>query len=112
MIEWEITKIELENGRIPFNDWFETLHDKKVRVAIDARLARVRAGNFGDHEPVGSGVFELKLDIGPGLRVYYGQQDRRMVVLLGGGDKSRQSRDIKRAIQLWLQWKEMNKNAP
>jgi len=111
VIEREIRKIEVENGRIPFDEWFETLRDKKMRAAVDSRLARVRAGNFGVHGPVGCGVFELKIDLGPGLRVYYGEEGKRIVILLGGGDKSSQLRDIKRAVQLWQQWKEFGKNA-
>jgi putative addiction module killer protein len=111
VIEREIKKVEVENGRIPFDEWFETLRDRRMRAAVDSRLARVRAGNFGVHEPAGCGVFELKIDIGPGLRVYYGEQGKKTVILLGGGDKSSQSRDIKRAIQLWQQWKEFAKNA-
>ncbi len=111
MTEREIKKIEVENGRIPFDEWFESLRDLKLRTAVDSRLARVRAGHFGVHEPVGWGVFELKIDVGPGLRVYYGEHGKKVVILLGGGDKSSQSRDIKRATQLWQQWKEFNKNA-
>ena len=111
VIEREIRKLEVEGGRVLFDDWFGALRGMNLRVAVDARLARVRAGNFGDYKPVGHGVFELRIDVGPGLRVYYGEQGRRVVILLGGGDKSSQSRDIRRAIQLWQQWKEINKNA-
>jgi len=111
VLEREIQKIELENGRIPFNEWFESLPDKRMQAAVDSRLARVRAGNFGVRRPVGGGVSELKIDIGPGLRVYYGEQTKQIVILLGGGDKSSQSCDIKRAIQLWRQWKDFSKNA-
>jgi putative addiction module killer protein len=111
VIEREIKKIEVENGRIPFDEWFESLWDIKLRTAVDSRLARVRAGNLGAQKPVGRGVFELKIDVGPGLRVYYGEHGRKVVILLGGGDKSSQPRDIRRAIQLWQQWKEFNENA-
>jgi putative addiction module killer protein len=105
IVEREIRKLELEDGKAPFDEWFDSLRDKKVQVAVDARLARVRAGNFGDFRSVDGGVFELRLDLGPGLRVYYGLHGQQIVVLLGGGDKSRQQRDIRRAQQLWQQFK-------
>ncbi|HZM05914.1 MAG TPA: type II toxin-antitoxin system RelE/ParE family toxin [Candidatus Saccharimonadales bacterium] len=110
-MEREIKEIQLENARSPFNEWFESLRDKKMQAAVDSRMARVRAGNFGVRKSVGEGVFELKIDVGPGLRVYYGEHEKKFVILLGGGDKSSQSRDIKHAIQLWHQWKVANKNA-
>jgi putative addiction module killer protein len=107
--ERDIQKLQLENGRVPFDDWYRSLLDKRMRAAADVRLARVRLGNFGNHRHVGEGVSELKIDIGPGLRVYYGEQGGRMVLLLGGGDKSTQQRDINAAIKLWRQWKEFRK---
>src|SRR5208282_5751150 len=108
MIEREIKKLELQNGLVPFDEWFDSLRDKRTQAAVDARLARVRAGNFGDCKSVGSGVFELRIAFGPGLRVYYGLHGKQIVVLLGGGDKSSQTRDIRRAQQLWQQF---NKHA-
>jgi putative addiction module killer protein len=74
-----------------------------MQAAVDARLTRVRAGNFGDCKSVGGGVFELRIALGPGLRVYYGLQGRQVVILVGGGDKSTQARDIRRSQQLWQQ---------
>jgi putative addiction module killer protein len=109
VIEREIRKLQLENGRVPFDDWYRSLLDKKVRAAVDIRLARVRLGNFGSHRHVGEGVNELKIDLGPGLRVYYGEHDRKIVLLLGGGDKGTQQRDINNAIKLWKQWKQLKK---
>ena len=104
MLEKEIKKIELQNGLVPFDEWFDSLRDRKMQAAVDTRLARVRAGNFGDHKSVGDGVFELRIALGPGLRVYYGLQGRQIVVLIGGGDKGSQSRDIRRAQQLWKEF--------
>ena len=75
-----------------------------MQAAVDTRLARVRAGNFGDCKSVGSGVFELRIALGPGLRIYYGLHGRQVVVLLGGGDKRTQPRDIRRAQELWQQF--------
>lgn len=104
MIEREIKKLELQNGLVPFDEWFDSLRDKRMQAAVDARLARVRAGNFGDAKSVGGGVSELRISFGPGLRVYYGLHGRQIVVLLGGGDKGSQARDIRRAQQHWQQF--------
>jgi putative addiction module killer protein len=104
MIERRIKKLELQNGLVPFDEWFDSLRDKKTQAAVDARLTRVRAGNFGDCKSMGGGVFELRISFGPGLRVYYGLHGQQVVVLLGGGDKRSQSRDIRRAQQLWQQF--------
>jgi putative addiction module killer protein len=104
MIEKEIKKLELQNGLVPFDRWFDSLHDPRMQAVVDARLARVRAGNFGDCKSVGGGVFELRMAFGPGLRVYYGLHGQKIVILIGGGDKRSQSRDIRRAQQLWQQF--------
>jgi putative addiction module killer protein len=104
VIEREIKKLELQNGLVPFDEWFDALHDRKMHAAVDARLTRARAGNFGDCKSVGGGVFELRIALGPALRVYYGLQGQQVVILLGGGDKSTQARDIRRAQQLWQQF--------
>ena len=102
--EREIRKVQLANGKVPFDEWYRSLADKHVQAAVAGRLARVRAGNFGQHRHVGDGVNELKIDIGPGLRVYYAEYRRNIVLLLGGGDKSTQERGIARAIRLWKQF--------
>jgi len=104
VIEKEIKKLELQNGLVPFDEWFDSLHDLRIQAAVDARLTRVRAGNFGDCKSVGGGVFELRISFGPGLRVYYGLHGQKIVVLIGGGAKHSQSRDIRRAQQLWQQF--------
>jgi putative addiction module killer protein len=103
-MEREIRKLELQNGLVPFDEWFDSLRDQKMQAAVDVRLARVRAGNFGDSKAVGEGVFELRIALGPGLRIYYGLRGRQIVVLLGGGDKSSQARDIRRAQKWWRQY--------
>ncbi len=104
MNEREIKKLGLQNGLVLFDEWFDSLRDLRMQAAVDARLTRVRAGNFGDCKSVGGGVFELRISFGPGLRVYYGLHGRQIVVLLGGGDKRSQKRDIRRAQRLWRQW--------
>ena len=104
MIEREIKKLELQSGLVPFDAWFDSLRDKRMQAAVDARLARVRAGNFGDCKSVGGGVSELRIAFGPGLRVYFGLHGQKIVVLVGGGNKSSQTRDIRQAQQLWQQF--------
>ncbi|MFN3312224.1 MAG: type II toxin-antitoxin system RelE/ParE family toxin [Hyphomonas sp.] len=80
-----------------FKDWLETLRDNNARIRIAARIRRMEGGNFGDVEPVGEGVSEMRIHYGPGYRVYFVQQGREVVVLLAGGDKSTQARDITKA---------------
>jgi putative addiction module killer protein len=103
-MEREIKKLELQNGLVPFDEWFDSLPDRQMQAAVDARLTRVRAGNFGDCKSVGGGVVELRIALGPGLRVYYGLHGQPVVILLGGGDKNTQARGIRRAQQLWQQF--------
>lgn len=83
-----------------FTAWLAKL-DKPVRIRIRARVSRLEVGNFGDTKPIGSGAGELRLDFGPGYRVYYGVLDGVLVILLGGGDKSTQESDIERARRDW-----------
>ena len=84
-------------GEKPFVQWLAGLTDRQARVRIEARLARVAAGNLGDVEPVGEGVLELRIDWGPGYRVYFSRVGQVIVLLLCGGDKRTQQRDIKYA---------------
>ncbi|MFA7645628.1 MAG: type II toxin-antitoxin system RelE/ParE family toxin [Phenylobacterium sp.] len=84
----------------PFREWLENLRDRKAAAKIAARLARLELGNFGDAEPVGEGVTELRIHFGPGYRVYVVQRGQILVVVLCGGDKSSQDRDIKRAKEM------------
>ena len=83
-----------------FAKWIDALDDIRARARILARIERLAAGNPGDVEPAGEGVSELRIDYGPGYRVYYTQHGRSVVVLLAGGDKSTQARDIKTALRL------------
>lgn len=83
-----------------YQDWFIGLSDKLVRSRIEARLRRLQDGNAGDVAPVGEGVSELRLHFGSGWRVYYTEQDGQIIILLAGGSKNSQSRDIKLALQL------------
>lgn len=106
----EVSERQVENylrpdGSCPFEDWITLLRDQRARAKIRARIARVRLGNLGDCEPVGAGVLELKIDYGPGYRVYVGQVGTKLVILLCGGNKSSQSEDIKKAIEYWEDYK-------
>ena len=83
-----------------YEKWFETLKDRTARVRVDIRIRRLSLGNLGTVEPVGEGVSELKIDYGPGYRVYFVQHGSHYVLLLIGGDKSTQARDIRRAKAL------------
>jgi putative addiction module killer protein len=80
--------------------WFDSLRDRQARVRIDIRIRRLSAGNPGDVKPVGKGVSELRIDYGPGYRVYFVQRGDEIIVLLAGGDKRSQDQDIQTAIAL------------
>ena len=83
-----------------FDQWFVGLKDTKGRFRIQARIDRAEVGNFGDCEPVGEGVSEMRIHLGPGYRVYFAQRGAVLVLLLVGGDKSSQAKDIKAALKL------------
>lgn len=87
-----------------FVKWLAGLRDRTARDRIDMRLRRLVLGNFGDWKAVGEGVAELRIDHGPGYRLYYGVRDRRVVILLVGGEKSSQRADIALAHRLWRKW--------
>jgi putative addiction module killer protein len=86
-------------------DWLRQLRDTRVKVAVVRRVARIEQGNFGDHKFCRDGVWELRIDVGPGYRVYYALSGRRVVLLLCGGDKRTQSADIDRAVGYWQDWR-------
>ncbi len=83
-----------------FSDWLNGLKDTGTRVRLIKRLQRAGLGNLGDVKPVGEGVYEMREFFGPGWRMYYMQRGDVLLLMLGGGDKSSQQRDIERAIQL------------
>ena len=90
----EIRKTEL------FAGWLDDLRDLRARARVQARIERLATGNPGDVAPVGEGVSELRIDYGPGYRVYFKRYKRELIILLAGGDKSSQARDIKTALRL------------
>ena len=85
-------------------DWLRRLRNAQAKVAIIRRVARIEQGNFGDHKFCRDGVAELRIDAGPGYRVYYAQSGPRLVLLLCGGDKRTQDADIERAVDYWQDW--------
>ena len=93
--------IEVRKTEI-FSKWIDTLNDIRTRARILVRIERLAAGNPGDVKPVGEGVSELRINYGPGYRVYYKKHGRQVVILLAGGDKRTQAKDIKTALRLAL----------
>lgn len=103
-----VREYEDANGRSPFGEWFRTL-DPIAEARIVRALKRLEAGNVSKVKSVGSGVLELKVDFGPGYRVYFGKDGNEIVILLGGGTKKRQQRDIEAAHDSWLDYKARKK---
>ena len=98
---YEIRHCLTPSGKNLFGEWLDSLRDAKAEARIAARVARLAAGNFGDCKPLSDGVWELRIDWGPGYRVYYAMLGRKCVLLLCGGDKRKQSADINRAVGYW-----------
>ena len=93
-----------EAGKSPFARWFKELN-APAAAKVAATLYRLEQGNFSNIEGVGSGVYEYKINFGPGYRVYFGKDGEKIVILLGGGSKSRQSTDITAALACWQDYK-------
>jgi putative addiction module killer protein len=101
----EIERYVTADGQIPFDNWFDSIRVSKTQTIISKRLDRVRMGNLGDYPSVGGGVFELRIDYGPGYRIYFGQVGTTIVLLLCGGDKSSQIKDIRQAQEYWRDYR-------
>ncbi|QQS14916.1 MAG: type II toxin-antitoxin system RelE/ParE family toxin [Rhodospirillales bacterium] len=100
----ELLEYQTEDTKRPFGDWFDSL-DAIAAVRINTALTRLAAGNLSNVEPVGAGVAECKIDWGPGYRIYFGKDGERIVILLTGGTKKRQSADIAKAKRFWDDYK-------
>ena len=105
----KIEHYQREDGGIPYQAWFIKLRDVVAKVAISKRIDRLALGNFGNCRDVGNGVSELKIDVGPGYRVYVAHRGERLVILLCGGNKSTQPKDIELARKYWTDWKRRQK---
>ena len=103
---YELRHYLSQDGQDLFARWLDSLRDKQARARVAARLIRLNNGNFGDCRPVGSGVWELRIDWGAGYRVYYAIAGKRVILLCEGGDKRTQSADIERAIKRWQEWQQ------
>lgn len=102
--EYRIIIYEEASGGEPFIEWLTGL-DRSVRARILTRLDRVEQGNFGDHKQISEGLYELRLHSGAGYRVYFGRDEDSVILLLSGGSKTSQRKDIKRAQQFWSEYK-------
>ena len=105
MSTFELRYYQTATEERPFVEWLQALKDRQARTRVEARLARVAAGNLGDIETVGEGVMELRIDWGPGYRVYFSRLGQVIVLLLCGGDKRTQQKDIERAKDYFKDYK-------
>ena len=98
---FDVRRYLSEEGRDYIEEWLESLEDPATRARIEIRIQRLTRGLFGDTKYLQEGVHELRLDFGPGYRIYFGKDGNRIVMLLCGGDKSTQKKDIRNAIEYW-----------
>jgi putative addiction module killer protein len=101
-----ITMYVTLTGQVPVEDWLSALRDRQARARIRVRIDRLRLGNAGDARPVGRGVWELRINYGPGYRVYYAQSESDILLLLCGGDKTTQTADIALAQAYWAEYQQ------
>jgi putative addiction module killer protein len=101
----DLVHYQEDNGRYPFREWIKSVRDEIAKARIVIRLRQIESGNMGDSKPVGEGVTELRIHVGAGYRVYCGRHGQHWVVLLCGGDKGSQTKDIDRAKEFWADWK-------
>ena len=111
MTPYELQVYQTAAGKQPFNAWLEGLADRQVRARIQTRLDRLALGNFGDHRALDGGVYELRIDWGPGYRVYFARVGKLILLLLCGGDKTTQSKDIENAKAYLQDYQERTKKA-
>lgn len=108
---YELHYYATDDGKVPFRDWLHSLNDISGRAKIRIRLDRVRLGNLGDSRSVGEGVYELRVDYGPGYRIYFAREGEHIILLLMGGDKSTQTKDIAKAKSFREDWKRRRRYA-
>ena len=105
MVEKDILIYKTREGKEPFIDWLFSLRDKIIRHRVETRVDRVRHGNYGNHKRF-HGIIELRLDFGKGYRIYCGEEGNKLIILLIGGDKASQDKDIKEALECWRDYHE------
>ncbi|MBP6598594.1 MAG: type II toxin-antitoxin system RelE/ParE family toxin [Giesbergeria sp.] len=101
---YQIRHYLTSNGTDTFQDWLKQTRDGLAKIAITKRVNRMESGNFGDHKFCRDGVWELRIDVGPGYRVYYAMSGQQVVLLLSAGSKASQDADIARACAYWKDW--------
>jgi len=104
-VEYQIKIYETSTGKRPFDVWLQGLKDQKTQVAVDMRIERIKLGNFGLCKSLGDGVYELKIDFGPGYRVYFGKIGLRVILLLCAGNKQSQQKDIAKSKKYFQDFK-------
>jgi len=104
-IKYKIQVYRTDQGKIPFIDWLEDISDTRTKQKIQVSIDRIALGNLGKTRSLGEGIHEIKINYGPGYRVYFGREGDSLVILLCGGDKSRQNEDIKKAKKYWKDFK-------
>lgn len=104
-MEYQIKIYETSTGKRPFDVWLQGLKDQKTQVAVDMRIERIKLGNFGLCKSLGDGVYELKIDFGPGYRVYFGKIGLRVILLLCAGNKQSQQKDIAKSKKYFQDFK-------
>lgn len=108
-MEKEIRIYITPNGKQPFTDWLAGIKDRLIEARIRGRLDRLSLGYYGDVKGLGDGISELRFQFGSGYRIYFGEFDNKIVLLLCAGDKSTQSRDIQKAKEYWYEFTKRNK---
>lgn len=101
----EIKRYITKDGKIPFAKWFDSLKSRKTQLKITERLRRVSLGNLGDYKAMGEGICELRIDYGSGYRIYFAQEGSQIILLLCGGDKDTQKKDILLAREYWYDYR-------
>lgn len=105
-MEYEIKIYATENGKEPFREWLDSLKDVDTRALVFQRLQRIRLGNFGDCKPIAEGLWEFRIHHKAGIRIYYARVGTRLILIIGGGDKRSQGRDMVRAKKYLEDYKE------
>ena len=106
---YEIRHYLTPNDKDVYMEWRRQLRDIRAAIAVDRRINRIELGNFGDHRFCRDGVWELRMDVGPGYRVYYAMAGNQIILLLCAGDKRTQSADIRRVCEFWQDWQRRHK---